>query len=133
MNVNYKFVDATFDAIEKVSTVTINTDIGKFVGIAKLHPDDDNIHLSQYFGFEIAEMRAVAKYCMAKAKYYKHEVRVLKEYLARMATSRNFKETDFYVKQLHLMMDNKDLKAREWLAQAMKCEAIVERKKGTTK
>lgn len=119
MNLNYKLIDAQFDAVEKTSTVIIGTDLGQFTGVAKLHPDDDTEHLSLYFGFEVAEMKAAEKYCKAKAKYFKHEVKVLNEYLARMATSRNFKETDFYVKQLRLLKADKERRAKEWLAQAV--------------
>ena len=63
-------------------------------------------------------MKAAEKYCRAKAKYFRHEVKVLDEYLARMKTSRNFKETDFYVKQLRILRADKHCTYESWILTA---------------
>jgi hypothetical protein len=62
---NIKLVKADFDRETGISTVIINTDIGKFEGVAKA--DDVDIQSpSQFMGCELAELRALKKYVKAK-------------------------------------------------------------------
>lgn len=70
---NYKLVSGFFDAETGISTVTIQFENGeKHTGIARLHPDDQNV-ASNYYGCHLAEYRAIKSW----AKKYKKEYTIL--------------------------------------------------------
>lgn len=56
-----KLIDSEFDAEMGYSSATIQTKIGKFMGHAFIHPQDQEIQ-SRFFGCDLAEMRAYILY-----------------------------------------------------------------------
>ena len=72
----YKLLSAEFDKKTGVSTVVIDTDYGKFVGTAKLHPDDKEF-ASNYTGCYLAELRANRKYIKAQKENIETQYKIL--------------------------------------------------------
>ena len=62
-----KIIDTSYDTETKISTVIINTDLGKFTGKARLHEEDIDIE-SSFAGYNYAEARAIIKYMKEKVK-----------------------------------------------------------------
>lgn len=60
MPLRVKLSDSTFDPVSGKSIVTVKTKRGTYTGVAKIHPDDEEIQ-SKYTGLRIAEMKAVRK------------------------------------------------------------------------
>lgn len=60
MPLRVKLSNSAFDPVSGKSIVTVKTKRGTYTGIAKIHPDDEEIQ-SKYTGLRIAEMKAVRK------------------------------------------------------------------------
>ena len=60
MPLRVKLSNSAFDPVSGRSIVTIETKRGTYTGIAKVHPDDEEIQ-NKYTGLRIAEMKAVRK------------------------------------------------------------------------
>lgn len=60
MQLRIKLSDSTYNPVSGKSTVTIKTKRGIYTGVAKVHPDDEEVQ-SQYTGLRIAEMKAAKK------------------------------------------------------------------------
>lgn len=58
MQLRVKLSNSTFDPVSGKSIVTVKTKRGTYTGVAKIHPDDEEIQ-SKYTGLRIAEMKAV--------------------------------------------------------------------------
>lgn len=71
-----KIIDTSYDTETKVSTVIINTDLGKFTGKARLHEEDIDIE-SSFAGYNYAEARAIIKYMKEKIKILNYKIDAL--------------------------------------------------------
>ena len=60
MQLRVKLSNSAFDPVSGKSIVTVKTKRGTYTGVAKIHPDDEEIQ-SKYTGLRIAEMKAVRK------------------------------------------------------------------------
>lgn len=60
MQLRVKLSNSAFDPVSGKSIVTVKTKRGTYTGVAKVHPDDEEIQ-SKYTGLRIAEMKAVRK------------------------------------------------------------------------
>lgn len=69
-------IKANYDENTGVSNVMIDTDLGAFIGQAKLH-DKDKDYASKYTGCRYAETRATIKYLKMKQKYILGQLKVL--------------------------------------------------------
>lgn len=69
-------IKANYDENTGVSNVMIDTDLGAFIGQAKLH-DEDKDYASKYTGCRYAETRATIKYLKMKQKYILGQLKVL--------------------------------------------------------
>ena len=69
-------IKADYNENTGVSNVMIDTDLGAFVGQAKLH-DEDKDYASKYTGCRYAETRATIKYLKMKQKYILGQLKVL--------------------------------------------------------
>ena len=69
-----KLAQADFE--DGFSCVSIDTDCGKFSGVANVHPEDINIQ-SSFIGCEIAEYRATIAYFKEKLKRLNIEIKTL--------------------------------------------------------
>ena len=78
MDLKIKTTYSNFNKETGISTTVILTDLGHFLGIARLHPDDKET-ASRYAGCRYAEMRATTKYIKAKKKAIQEEIKLLKE------------------------------------------------------
>lgn len=72
----FKIIQASFDSTTGISTTILETDLGRFIGTAKLHPDDEST-ASKYAGCRYAEMRATIKYLKMKKKVIKQQIKTL--------------------------------------------------------
>lgn len=101
--------------------VVIGTDIGQFSGTVECKKEDFD-HESRYFGYELAEIKALIKYARAKAKHYDALWQELVNFWKEMSQTRTYDEDAFWVKKIAQRIDEYDDKAREWkeLARHMK-------------
>lgn len=60
MLLRVKLSNSAFDPVSGKSIVTVKTKRGTYTGVAKVHPDDEEIQ-NKYTGLRIAEMKAVRK------------------------------------------------------------------------
>ena len=60
MQLRVKLSNSTYNPVSGKSIVTVKTKRGTYTGVAKIHPDDEEIQ-SKYTGLRIAEMKAVRK------------------------------------------------------------------------
>lgn len=74
----------SIDATPTVTTVTIITDIGEFVGVARFNAEKDPLNPSAVIGGRIAENRAKLKYYKQKIKNKKYELKGLNRLLSSM-------------------------------------------------
>lgn len=72
----YSFIGSNYNEETGVSTVTIGTKWGMFTGSTKLHEKDkDNV--SQIFGGELAETKAIIKALKARVKEINSQLKVV--------------------------------------------------------
>ena len=71
-----KILTTEYNPDTKISTVVINSDLGKFSGSSRLHEEDLDIE-SSFAGFQYAEMRAIIKYMKKKAEIAKYKMQGL--------------------------------------------------------
>ena len=71
-----RLIKADYNENTGVSNVMIDTDLGAFIGQAKLH-DEDKDYASKYTGCRYAETRATIKYLKMKQKYILGQLKVL--------------------------------------------------------
>ena len=93
--------------------VTIGTDMGQFTGVAECREEDWNRE-SQYFGFELAEMKAEIEYARAKRKYYDAQLKALTEFWKNMSDTRSYNVDAFWVKKMRVAVDEVDNKKKFW-------------------
>lgn len=75
----YKLIEANYDAETGISIVIIGCRLGRFIGVAKIHPEEDEDLKSRFFGCELAERRAYIKALKALRREYKNKVAALNE------------------------------------------------------
>ena len=101
--------------------VVIGTDMGQFSGSVECRTEDFD-HESRYFGYELAEIKALIKYARAKAKHYDALWHDLSNFWREMSQTRTYNRDAFWVKKISRRIDEYYDKAREWkeLARSMK-------------
>ena len=93
--------------------VTIGTDMGQFTGVAECREEDWDRE-SQYFGFELAEMKAEIEYARAKRKYYDAQLKALTKFWKNMSDTRSYDIDAFWVKKMRVAVDEVDNKKKFW-------------------
>lgn len=93
----YTLAKADYNKDTKISTVVIKTDIGEFIGESKCH-DEDLPFESQYFGCQIAEWKAIRKYCKAKRLIIAKQLDALLRFKSRMRETRGYDGSEFWIK-----------------------------------
>ena len=91
----YTLAKADYNKDTKISTVVIKTDIGEFAGESKCH-DEDLPFESQYFGCQIAEWKAIRKYCKVKRQIIKGQIAALQRFMHRMTETKGYNASDFW-------------------------------------
>lgn len=84
---------------EHTYLVTIGTDIGQFTGVVECREEDWDYE-SQYFGFELAEIKAEIEYARIKRKYYDAQLKALTEFWRDMRQTRTYDIDAFWVKKM---------------------------------
>ena len=110
-----------YDETRHSYRVILGTDIGTFVGEVECRPEDQE-HESRYFGWELAELKALIKHAKAKARHYEALWSELVNFWGEMSKTRTYDENAFWVKKIAQRIDEYEEKAREWkhLANDMK-------------
>lgn len=93
----YTLAKADYNKDTKISIVVIKTDIGEFVGESKCH-DEDLPFESQYFGCQIAEWKAIRKYCKAKRQIIAKQMEALLRFKSRMCETKKYNSSEFWTK-----------------------------------
>lgn len=83
----YKLKEAKFDKETGVSYAIIQTPIGIFKGIAKLHHEEKNP--SNFVGCDYAERRAVIKWQKEEKKMLSAQLKIMKEYYHLISNMKN--------------------------------------------
>ena len=115
----YTLAKADYNKDTKISTVVIKTDIGEFVGESKCH-DEDLPFESQYFGCQIAEWKAIRKYCKAKRLIITKQMEALLRFKSRMRETRGYDSSEFWVKIYTQTFD-------EYMSELLLWESNIER------
>lgn len=100
-------------ADERLYNVIIGTDMGQFSGTVEIRPEDEPCR-SNYFGWELAEIKANIQYARAKKKYYNAQLRALKELWNNMSKTRTYDDTAFWVKKIHEQINDLELTIKWW-------------------
>ena len=79
--------------------VTIGTDIGQFTGAVECR-EEDWAYESQYFGFELAELKAEIAYARAKRNDYNAQLKSITQFWREMSTTRTYDVDAFWVKKM---------------------------------
>ena len=98
MKIQMKTIASDYNEETGLSTVTIDTDLGNFIGYASLHPEDAEI-ASHYAGCRYAEMRAVIKYMKAKIKIAKYQLEPLQR-IYNILINKNYDQNNKGIKLL---------------------------------
>lgn len=110
---NYKILSSHCDFESGISTVTIGTDLGAFTGVSPCQ-DADRENFSQFFGCEIAELKAWRKYAKARKAVENTKLKALKEYAYRMEHTRNFDPSAYWYKQLIAEIAETSSRREQW-------------------
>ena len=79
--------------------VIIGTDMGQFSGTVEIRPEDESCR-SNYFGWELAEIKAQIQYARANKKYYSAQLKALTVFLRNMSETRTYDTDAFWVKKM---------------------------------
>lgn len=82
-------IEAKYNQETGVSIVTINTDLGKFTGSAKLHEEDKDIE-SSFAGYHYAEMRAIIKYFKKHIEILKYQIKGIEKCEKAMMNKKDY-------------------------------------------
>lgn len=98
---------------EHTYLVTIGTDIGQFTGAVVCRPEDYEYE-SEFFGYDLAELKAQIQYARAKRNQYDNQLRILSTFWRDMAQTRTYDANAFWVKKMRERVDTAAAKRHEW-------------------
>ena len=101
----HTLIDTYHDEETHAYCVTIGTDMGAFLGCVQCR-EEDYPHESQFFGFELAEIKAEIEYARAKRDHWNTQLLALNNYWRGMAGTRNYDGNAYWVKQLRHAVDH---------------------------
>jgi hypothetical protein len=119
-----KLVSAEYNEETGESKSVINTPLGTFTGVSKIHPEDRDFS-SKFFGCRIAELRASRQYCLALARDYRAKVKALEDFFCQMMNTRAFDSNAYYVRQLEKTRNEYKEKAAHWKTQAARIKEVI--------
>lgn len=100
---NYKLKYSNFNTITKSSYVIISTYLGDFDGSCKLHQEDEDIQ-SNYFGCQIAEMRAILKFLKLQKLILKNNYSTLENFNNDLIKMNDYNKNSVEARQLRKRM-----------------------------
>lgn len=95
----FKMIYSNYNEITGISTVTLSTDLGEFTGTAKLHEEDREI-ASNYFGCQLAEVRALVEYSKRKKMIARQQYLMLKNLYSNIEQMTEFDENDVAARKM---------------------------------
>lgn len=96
---NYTIKKSKFNTKNGKSRVTIQTELGDFTALCKLHEEDADIQ-SRFFGCEVAEMRACLKYLKARKRMLVSNYNLLVNLHTNMSRMNGFNKDSLEARQL---------------------------------
>ena len=93
--------------------ITIGTDLGQFTGAVECREEDWEYE-SEYFGFELAEIKAEIEYARAKRNYYDAQLGALTQFWREMSATRTYDPNAYWVKKMRVRVDDIAHKYRYW-------------------
>lgn len=94
-----QMIMADYSPLTKCSIVKIKTELGRFSGTAKLHPEDEDTE-SKIFGCYLAELRAYREYFKQKKALVSAEIKALKDYQNIIMSMKEYDEKHFAASKL---------------------------------
>lgn len=94
-----KLITSTYDKETGISFAEIVTPLGKFTGVCKLHPEDQE-YGSRFLGCDFAERRAYIKALKAKRKAVSAEIKTLEDLYKRLSCYKDFNPDSFEAKKI---------------------------------
>ena len=111
----YTIQKTDFNIEKQTYYCEINTSIGSFIGYCKLHEEDKDI-VSNFFGYKVAEMRALLKYKKAYRKILIAKENLLfnilkqledkKDYNTKSTEAKFLRKNYYMIKQERLNLDD---------------------------
>lgn len=105
-----KIIKSDFDRKTGISTVIIQTNLGKFIGLSKLH-EEDKPYESSFAGCQYAEMRAIIKYMKARIQKISNEIIGLEKGIKMLMNLKDYNKDSLenrkLRKQLYIMKQEK--------------------------
>lgn len=98
-----KFLYGYFDQNTGKSVVLLADRYGKYIGQAKLHPDDKN-HASQYMGCALAQQRAWIKGLKKRGSRIKIKINTIKSIIKDIEL--NIEDNKEIIKRLNIQLKN---------------------------
>ena len=94
-----KIIKTSYDPDTLTSIVVINTDLGEFMGKARLHEEDKDIE-SSFAGYQYAEMRAIIKYMKRKAEIAKYKMQSLDNCIKSLVSKKGYEHNSLEARTL---------------------------------
>jgi hypothetical protein len=96
-----------------VYSTTIGTDVGGFTGMVFCRPEDRE-HQTDYFGWELAEIKAEIQCARAKKKHFDAKLKALSEFWREMSSTRTYDIDAFWVKKIRIKIDDAYYSRQYW-------------------
>lgn len=101
-----KFISSSFDFDTGISEVVVQHLGKKFIGTAKLHPDDKD-KVSNYTGCQIAEMRATIKALKHERKIAKNKSDMALDFIKSVENYTKFNKEDESAKSMYRQLNRR--------------------------
>ena len=101
------------DYCDNIYTVTIGTDIGLFTGSVFCREEDREFR-SDYFGWELAEIKAEINYSRAKRKYFNAQLDALTRFWSEMSKTRTYDMDAYWVNKMRKRVDEVEENVKYW-------------------
>lgn len=85
----FKMKMSNYDKESGVSIVVLSTDLGEFTGVSRLH-EDDRQNASEFFGCEIAELRALIAYTKRQKQITAYQYKAVKDMYINLSQMKEF-------------------------------------------
>jgi hypothetical protein len=93
--------------------VTIGTDLGQFTGVTACKPEDYEFE-SEYFGYELAEIKAEIEYSKAKRNHWSARALALSRFWREMSETRCYDIDAYWVKKMRKTLDEALYECARW-------------------
>ena len=123
----HTLIETIHDTANHIYLVTIGTDMGQFTGSTVCQEEDFDTE-SEYFGFELAEIKAEIAYARAKRNYWNARWEALAEFWRGMSDTRTYDVDSFWVKKMRVAVQDADCKRAFWKDRIMALKEVYHNK-----